>query len=314
MNRKPVDTVVALERQLGKFRPLETIVTYDDFDRGPNGWLDLTPNFTEANFDARKTVLDKSRWGAPMLSTATYSYVGTHGSMEGIYSLKLATKPVADRYEELPKPGSMSHAIKRLSRFRDFSKLQIELFYAYTPEQDRIGLGETDIRAFGVMFDVQDSEYRYFPGVRYVNSVNGKLVQRWQISKSADVSDEEWAFGAKGEWNKRSVDPLWYGRRYPDGSGDAWTFVDGGEQQLVYNESDDKINWLYLRLLVDLEERRYLEFQSGHRTFDLRDHAFSLADKYARITDLVNPLVWIENDNDRRVFFYVDSILISAEE
>lgn len=309
-----MNAAYAYERQLSKFRPLPTVITFDDFDLGANGWVDLTPNFTEPNFDARATVLDKSRWGAPMLSTATYSYVGTHGSMEGLYSLKLATKPVVSPYEDLPRPGSMSHAIKRLSRFRDFRKLQIEMFYAYTPEQDRIGMGEKDIRAFGMLLDLQDIEHRYFPGVRYVNSVNGELLQRWQISKTADVSDEEWAFGAQGEWNKRAVDPLWYGRRYPDGRSDAWAFIDEGHQQLIYNESDDKINWLYLRLTLDLEKRRYLEFQSGRRTFDLSAHTFSLADPYARITDLVNPVLWIENDAERRVFLYVDSVLISAQE
>ena len=309
-----MQTILAYERGLSKYQPLATILTYDDFDRGANGWLDLTPNFTEANFNARETVLDKSRWGAPMLSTATFSYVGTHGSMEGVYSLKLATKPVVNRYEELPKPGSMSHAIKRLSKHRDWRFLQVEMFYAYTPEQDRIGMGEKDIRAFGVLFDVQDDEYRYFPGVRYVNSVNGELMQRWQITQTADISDEDWAFGRKGEWNKKAVDPLWYGQRYEDGSSDAWAFVEDGRQQLVYNESDDKINWLYLRLKVDIRNREYVEFQSGHKTFDLRGTAFSLADPYARITGLINPVIWVENDAERRTFLFVDSVVISAEE
>lgn len=295
-----------------RFRPLPEIVTYDDFDLGARGWLDLTPNFTEAGFQTRPTVLDKARWGAPMLSTATFFYVGTHGSMDGTYSLKLATKPVANPYLQPPKPGSMSHAIKRLSRYRDWQQLQFEMFYAYTPEQDRIALGEKDIRAFGMVFDLQDHDHRYFPGVRFLNSVDGELKQRWQVSQAADVSDEEWAFNASGEWNKRGVDPLWYGRRYADGSGDAWRWVPDGQQQLIYNESDDKINWLYLRLLIDLEKREYVEFQSGRRTYDLRGTAFSLAQPYARIRDLVNPVIWIEADTDRRVFLHVDSVVISA--
>jgi len=33
-------------------------------------------------------VLDKARWGAPMLSTAAFFYVGAQGSMDGTYSLK----------------------------------------------------------------------------------------------------------------------------------------------------------------------------------------------------------------------------------
>ena len=65
---------------------------------------------------------------------------------------------------------------------------------------------------------------------------------------------------------------------------------------------------------MDIENREYVEFQSGHRTFDLRGTAFSLADPYARITDLINPVFWIENDTDRRVFLFIDSVVISAEE
>src|SRR5690606_35845224 len=113
-----------------RFKPLPEIVTYDDFDRGARGWLDLTPNFTEPGFQTRTTILDKAGWGAPMLSTATFFYVGTHGSMDGTYSLKLATKPVAAPYTSPPKPGSMSHAIKRLSRYRDWKQIQFEMFYA----------------------------------------------------------------------------------------------------------------------------------------------------------------------------------------
>lgn len=295
-----------------RFRPLDEIIAYDDFDRGANGWLDLTPNFTEPGFETRPTVLDKARWGAPMLSTATFFYVGTHGSMDGTYALKLATKPVAAPYLEQPKPGSMGHAIKRLSRYRDWDELQLEMFYAYTPEQDRIAIGEKDIRAFGVLFDLQDDDHRYFPGVRYLNSVDGELVQRWQLARTADVSDEAWAFGGRGEWNKRGIDPLWYGRRHADGAGDGWAFVPDGGQQLIYNESDDKINWLYLRFRIDLRKREYVELQSGRRTFDLRGTPISLADPYARIRDLVNPVVWIETDTDRRVFLYADSIVLSA--
>ena len=99
------DIVNSAQAWLGRFSPLETVVLYDDFDRGTCGWLDLTPNFTEEGFLPRATALDKSRWGPPMLSTATFGYVGTHGSLDGVYSLKLATRPVANRYEDKPQPG-----------------------------------------------------------------------------------------------------------------------------------------------------------------------------------------------------------------
>ncbi len=149
------------------------------------------------NFDARQSIIDKAKWGPPMLSTATFSYVGTHGSMNGLYSLKLATKPVAAKYTEVPLPGSMAHAIKRLSRHKDFSKLQFEMWYAYTPEQDRTGLAEQSIRAFGAFFDYQDNNSRSHMGVRYLNSVDGELAQRWQCFQNApDVTDKEWGYGS----------------------------------------------------------------------------------------------------------------------
>lgn len=296
------------------FNPLSTIVTYDDFDRGACGWMDLTPNFTEPGFTHRPTVLDKSRWGAPMLSTSTYSYVGTGGSMHGTYSMKLATKPVAAPYQNKPAVGSFSHAIKRLSMFRPINRLQFEMWYTYTPEQDRHAIGERDIRAFGFLFDIQDTNSRWMAGVRYLNSVNSELAQRWQTMSASEVSDVEWAYGREGEWNIRGIDGQWYGRRFPDGSLDAAKDVPDGGQQLCYNESDDKVNWLYLRLLIDFKQRRYLELQSMNQTFDLAQAGQPTVTRpYARIQGLVNPILWIENDSDRRSFMYIDSAVVSID-
>ena len=35
---------------LSKFNPLDTILCYDDFDNGRQGWLDLKPNYRFADF------------------------------------------------------------------------------------------------------------------------------------------------------------------------------------------------------------------------------------------------------------------------
>ena len=297
----------------GRFQPLPTILCHDDFNHGTGGWLELTPNFTKPGFTARESIIDKASWGPTMLSTASFGYVGTHGAMTGIYSLKLATKPKANRYEEHPASGSMAHAIKRLSTFRPKGLTQIEMWYSYTPEQDRIGLGEKDIRAFGVTFDVQDEAHRFFIGARYLNSVNGELKRQWQYAQAADVTDEEWAYGCQGEWNKRGIDPMWYGRRYPDGRTDGYSFIPDGHQHLCYNESDDKINWMYLRLTVDLATREYVELQSGAQIFNLRGIKPTLCKPYAGIQGLLNPVVWVETDTNRRVFLYIDSIVVSCE-
>src|SRR5690606_8364118 len=108
--------------------------------------------------------------------------------------------------------------------------LQFEMWYAYTTEQDRSGLSEKDIRAFGLCFDMQDAKARNFVGIRYVNSVNGNLKKEWQYMQAGDVTDEEWAYGTRGDWCKRGVDPLWYGRRFEDGSTDGFRFIPDSRQ------------------------------------------------------------------------------------
>ncbi len=247
-----------------------------------------------------------------MLTSATYRFAGTHGSMTGTYSMKLTTKPRANRYEEIPAPGSMGHAIKRLSMHRPKGRLQFEMWYTYKPEQDRQGFSEKDVRAFGFLFDVQDEEYRYMPAIRYVNSINGEIAHRWQYAQAADVTDAEWEYGREG-WCKRGIDPCWFGRRYPDGTTDGFKEVQNGSQQLCYNESDDKINWLYFRLLFDLAGRQYVEFQSEDRVFDLRGISPTLVAPYANITALLNPMLWVETDTNRRAFLYVDSLVVSTD-
>lgn len=310
-----MDQVIALERGLSKFQPLKKIICYDDFDRGLNGWLDLHPNYVGKDFNLlRHSQVEKTQWGPIMLSSASYRFAGTHGSMDGTYSLKLATRPVANPYEQPPAPGSMSHAIKRLTNHLPRGLRQMEVWYAYTPEQDRLGIGEKAIRAFGIFFDNQDEDNRFFAGARYVNCVNGEMVRKWQVFQTADdVTDLDWAYGVENDWAKRAIDNQWYGRRNSDGSGDGFVWVPDGYQDLCYNESDDKINWLYLRLLFDSEKKEYVELQSGNRVFDLRGIKITPAESYARINGLLNPCIWIENDTNRRVFFYADSIVVSAE-
>lgn len=311
----PVQRVMMIDPGLSKFQPLNHILCYDDFDQGMNGWMDLHPNYVGENFNTlRFSQVEKTQWGPIMLSSASFRWAGTHGSMNGTYSLKLATRPTANLYEQPPAPGSQSLAIKRLTNHLPKGLRQIELWYAYTPEQDRTGLSESAIRAFGVFFDIQDAEHRYFVGARYVNSVNGEMVRKWQIFQAdPNVSDTEWAYGVENDWCKWGIDPMWYGRRYADGSGDGFTWVPDGYQDLCYNETDCKINWSYFRLLIDTETKEYVELQSGDQVFDLRGIKPTYTAPYARIKGLFNPGFWIENDTDRRTFFYADSVVVSAE-
>jgi len=309
-----MDKVITYERQLSRFNPLDRVIAYDDFDRGFNGWMDLTPNYVYEGYESFPSVVDLSSWAPLMLSSAPMRFAASHGSMEGTYSLKLTTAPKAAPSTQPPAAGSMGVAVKRLSRFGDPRLIQIETWYAYTPTQDRQGHGEEDIRAFGFYFDIQDSEYRYMPGVRYVNSLDGNLVKRWQYWKlSEGVTPEQWSFGVKDAWCQPGIDNLWYGRRYEDGSADGYQWVPGGEQELLYNESPDKLNWLYLRLTVDVEAREYVELQSMDQVFDLRGISPTLAPRYKSIDNLINPIFYVETDTDRSVNLFLDSVAYSTE-
>jgi hypothetical protein len=170
------------------------------------------------------------------------------------------------------------------------------------------------MRAFGFYFDLQDPEYRWMPGVRYVNSVNGQLTKKWQYWKVTDgVTKKDWCYGREDGWQRPGIDNLWYGRRFPDGSADAFQWVPDGDQDLLYNESPDKINWLYLRLLVDYQRREYVELQSMDRTFDLRGLTPTLSEPYKSINNLINPIFFVETDTNRSVNLFLDSVVYSTE-
>lgn len=297
----------------GFFDPLPRILVADDFDSGMNGWLDLRPNFVAPGFREHSDEIDLIHWGPTMLSSATFAFGGTHGSAQGTYSLKVSSRAAAAAPNEPPAAGSMGLAIKRLSVPPGVRRLRIEALLAYKVEQDRPGLGVNDFRAFGMFVDLQDREHRYMPGVRYVNALEGEPVRRWQFYSPTDASDQEWSYGADG-WHKSGIDPQWFGERSSDGSTVATTWLEDGEQHLIYNESDDKLNWTPLSLTVNLETRGYEDFRVGNRVFRFPDEAHpTLAPAYNDIEGLLNPVFFVEADTDRRVSLFIDSVVISAE-
>ncbi|MDR0833655.1 MAG: hypothetical protein LBN93_05645 [Candidatus Symbiothrix sp.] len=307
---------------LSRFQPLNRILIHDVFNTGFNGWMALMPNFCETpDFEEGPSIISKTQLPPVMLSTATYRYPGSHGSLSGQYSLKVTTRPIANAYCEVPLAGSIGHAIRRISFHHSKRKyLQMELWFAYTAEQDKVdgtgalpGLHEASIRAFGAGWDIQERGERYFSGVRYLNSVDGELKKKWQFMYPTSKDDRDWAYGTDDYWAVKGIDPFWFGRRYPDGRHDGFKDVVNGYQPLCYNETDCKINWQYLRLLIDTEKREYVEMQCQDKTFDLERHPIFLTPPYARIDGLLNPLIWVEADTNRRVFLYIDSVVVSQE-
>lgn len=297
----------------GYFDPLPRVLATDDFDRGMNGWLDLRPNFVAPEFREHSTDIDLIHWGPVMLSSATFAFGGTHGSAEGTYSLKISSRASAAPPNEPPAPGSMGLAIKRLSVPSGAVRLRIEALFAYKVEQDRPGLGVNDLRAFGMFVDLQDAEHRYMPGVRYVNAVEGEPVRAWQFYSATEETDKDWSYGVDG-WHKAGIDPQWFGSRNADGSTTATTWFEDGRQHLIYNESDDKLNWTPFSLTVNLQSRSYEELRVGNRTLTFPEEAHpTWAPAYNDIEGLLNPVFFVEADTDRRVSLFLDSVVISAE-
>lgn len=297
----------------GFFDPLSRVLIADDFDHGPSGWLDLRPNFVRPGFAVHDDIVDLQHWGSVMISSATFPFAGSHGSASGTYSLRLATRSPAAASDQPPAGGSMSLAIKRLSRPYRARRLRVEALFAYTTDQDRPGFAIDAMRAFGLMIDLQDDDHRFMPGVRYVNATDGEPQRRWQFYSRTGVGDRDWNYGEPG-WHKAGIDPQWFGRRRRDGSTDATTWFDARPQQLIYNETDDKINWMPLSLTVDLAERRYLGFRCGPREYAFPEEAGpTLASPYENIGELINPVFFVEADADRRVNLYLDSIMISYD-
>ncbi len=306
------------------YEPLQDIIFSDDFDEGLNGWVVLTPNFRQDAMDYFPSYKYLADWQPPMLSSATFPYLGTHGSMHGTYSMKIGTRAKAAPANMQPIAGSIGHAIKRLT-FLKRQLLKCELWFTFKAEQDRPGIGENDLRAFGFFWDIQDEDCRYFCGVRYLNAANGQMKQKWQLMSAEYGTDLEWVSSgesAPGEstlpgshtpvFIKRGIDAQWFGTRDQEGGSNGFVDVPGGTQPLCFNESADKINWHYLALTVDLEKRCYVELRCANRVFDIQTVRPTLVDRYPRINQLLNPVLWVESDTDRRVFLFVDSIVNST--
>lgn len=306
--------------ELYGYDPLEKIIFADDFDTGYNGWITLMPNFRQDRFDYYDSFKGWTSWGPPMLSSATFPYAGTHGSLHGTYSMKIATRPVAEPAQCRPIDGSMGMSIKRLTHRSD-GLLKCEMWYSFTAEQSVPGIGEDSIRAFGFFWDTGNGDSRTHFGARYLNSANGVMKQHWQLFKADETSKEPWGFegnSAPGDDPKENVtllkgiDAAWLGTRKEDGSSTGFLDIPDSTQKLCYNETPDKINWHYFSLTVDLLKQEYVSLESVNRKWDLQGIQGTTVPRYPRIDWILNPVVFIESDSNRRVFMYVDSIVNSC--
>jgi hypothetical protein len=299
---------------LSRYNPLDHILLASDFDNGQQGWQTYFPDYDgEKDYPERFSeleplddILEQSRnpdlridrklptgpRGVPMLSTMTSWDVGTVGSWDGLYSLKIPT---------LPRKGDKGLALKRLgSPWR--GKFRIETWFTYKAEPSDFRLGELDVNSFFVATDTMDSHIvkkdgetprRWWPSIRYHNAENGKYIRHWQANFS----------GSTGVLNG------------------PWEDIPGGQQDLAFNRSPTKYQWHYLRFTFDLGKHEYVDLNCAGQEFDIAGRKHDLnppLQGYRAATDrcpgLVNVVFGIETNRDKRCFLFLDSIVVSATE
>ncbi len=296
--------LIGADPRLSRFNPLPRILAHDDFDQGINGWCELVSNHN-GNLDVLRPVMKDLR--PPQLSNCSFFDIGTHGSVDGTYALKLATRP---------RPFSTAAAIKRLTYARP-GLVQFEMYLTFKAEQTFEGAGrrawdgnlspsELNFGDFTISNDVCEGEggLRYHCALRYLNTApDGSPAQKWMYKTSVHTTTRMDRQGMTLQTEDLHV------RNVED-----WKDVPGGHQPLCFNETATKINWHYLRWQFDTARRRNTELQVNELTLDLRaipipsyDHA------YRGLNHLLNFLIDVRTHRRVRNFLFVDSVLISVD-
>ena len=307
----PRDWTAASDVRLSKYNPLPRVLFFDDFDEGMNGWCELVGNHAGDLRDIREIARD---FRPPQLSSCTFFDIGTHGSLSGTYSLKLATRPL---------PNHLAVAIKRVTS-ASLGLVQFETYFAFKAEQVLPGgPAPAELRAwdgnaapselhFGeITFsnDIcsSDPRSRCHGVVRYRNTdAAGRLVQQWMYPTSAEPTTKMERQGLV-DLDRKRVD--FFSARPED-----WQPVPDGSQPLCFNETASKVNWHYVRWLFDTEKSRNVEFQCNDRVMDLRGVKVPVYDEaYSGLPNLLNFYMAVRTHTNVRNFLYLDSVLVSVD-
>jgi len=300
--------------RFSRYNPLERILHFDDFNTGLHGWQGYFPDYDgwedysgryqpvdsvmqaveKGRHDPAMRVDRKLPFGpraVPMLSSLTSWDVGSAGGLTGTYALKVPTLPLA---------GSKVFAQKRLgSPWR--GKFRVETWFCFKADASDFQLGETDIRALYLTFDVMDLHHvqapgqpprRWWPALRYHNAEAGQLVRRWQ----ANIGSE----GVK------------------DG---PWEYLADGNQDLGFNRAATKYQWNYLRFTFDLARYEYVDFHCHGKEFDVRGRRHDPDPPLRgwragtdKCPGLVGTGFGIEAALNKRCYLYLDGVVVSASE
>lgn len=270
--------------KLSRFDPLGRILYFDDFDEGLQGWTSLIGNY-EDNLDRMHP--GYRQLTTPMLSNLSFWDNGTHGSVDGTYALKMATRA---------KAGAQNVGIKRLTYLRA-CPIQIEFWFTFKPEASAQKLLDTDLRSVGILLDLQNDQHRIMPHLRYLNSFEGQRVEKWQF-KEKTVPFERFSEKTVTHYHLAERD---------------WQDLSGERQVLCYNEIPTKVNWQYAKIGFDLATMRYTHFECNDVAYDMSGIGALQIDAMPNLRGMLNVGFFVESDADRRSSFYVDSILVSGE-
>ena len=274
------EAIIGADPALSRYDPLARIVFYDDFDQGLSGWTELRGNYSGADATLFHLLPWNRDYRPPMLSNMTMPDTGTHGAMQGAYALKIASRPQA---------GHFADALKRITWARR-GVYQAECYFTYKSEPSSLGLGEDVLGSFGVNLDLHDNDNRYRLAIRYLNARDGEMCQKWQYLARGPIIPRENGWGPE-----------------------AYRDIPAGGQKLCYNETVTKSNWHYLRWVVDLRKREYVEFQCNDHQFDMRGMGPEVSPPFDNLWCLLNLGFSVHADADVRCFFLVDSVLLSME-
>lgn len=290
--------------RLSRYDPLPRILFFDDFDDGANGWCELIGNH-DGDLDAVRPVVGDMR--PPQISSVSFWDIGTHGSVDGTYALKLATRPRANH---------MALAIKRLT-FVKPGRVQFETYFAIKSEAwigERPGRHTYDGNIDPSVFDfgdfcigndvcVREKGLRFHCALRYANTDrSGALVRKWQYKTSLQTTTKMGIAGSPAATDYHVAHP------------DDWVDIPDGQQNLCYNEIPTKINWHYLRYVFDTAEGRNVLLQVNDKLMDLSaipvphyDHG------YWGLEKLMNFSIDVHTHRDVRNFLFLDSCLVSVD-
>jgi len=304
--------LLAADPRLSKFSPLPRILAFDEFDSGTHGWCELLGNYNGRG--DLSTVDDHMRdFRPPQLSACNFFDIGTHGALSGTYALKLATRP---------HKGHTAVAIRRLT-MSGRGLLQIEAYLAWKVEANLTGgeeanrygdivwdanshPSEAQFGAFTVATDLCHDGIRYHNVMRFQNTDwDGHIVQKWMYPVIAEPTPHE-RFEGKHDYD--------YATDFTAPNPDDWRFVSDHRQEACYNEVPTKINWHYLRFLIDTRTRRNVELQFNNDHYDLSDVPVPpYAEKYESLESLLNFYFSVRTLSAHRNFLFLDSVVISAD-